>query len=422
MALTFRRSLVLTLCILPLALVIMLRHRGGPASAAAAVSSNAPKIRVRLLTAVDTVTLTCNAPPLYQFSNQSTAQKLNSPANAVFSLTLAPDGWHAGNAHLAGVGAVLHVQPERDGAVSINGVPYRGKFRFVPAAGGGNKFDVINDVEIDAYLAGVVGKECLPAWHEQTYRAQAIVARTYALYEKQTAGPEKSWDVYPDTRSQSYGGIPAESAKSRAAVADTAGVVVAAPDATGQPHIFKAYFSSSCGGVSLSAADAFGSAYLPALSDQDQHAACRASPRFSWGPLVIDKMELTRRFTAFGRRLNRPEQNIGTITRIDIQDTNRFGRPTRFLVTDSRQNKFSLIAEEFRWAVNTAAVNENNTLFSSYVKVINDSDKIRFVEGHGWGHGVGLCQWSAEKRAEDGIRHEDIILAAYPTAVLVRAY
>ena len=61
-------------------------------------------------------------------------------------------------------------------------------------------------------------------------------------------------------------------------------------------------------------------------------------------------------------------------------------------------------------------------LFSSFVKVITDAENVRFVEGHGFGHGVGLCQWCSERRAEEGMRHEDIVLAAYPHAKLVRAY
>ena len=56
------------------------------------------------------------------------------------------------------------------------------------------------------------------------------------------------------------------------------------------------------------------------------------------------------------------------------------------------------------------------------VKVISDSDEIRFVDGHGWGHGVGFCQWCSQRRAEEGLRHEDIVLAAFPRAKLVRAY
>lgn len=383
-------------------------------------TANAPIIRVRLLTAVDTVTLSCTVPPTVQIANGPTTQ-LNSPRNAVFNLSLSPRGWIAGNATLGGaVGSALHLQPTKEGSVSINGVNYRGHFRLIPV-GGGNKFDVVNELDVDAYLASVVSKEMLAGWHPEAYKAQAIVARTYAIYEKQTAGLDRYWDVWPDTRSQVYGGIPAETTKSRDAVAATAGIVVAHNNAQGEPKIFKAYFSSCCGGISQSASDAFGDPYIDPLTDQDVHSACRASTRFNWGPIVIDKAELTKRFIAFGQKRNRPEQNMAPIARIDIQLQNRYGRPVRFVVADMRNNRYSLSGEEFRWAVNTNAA-EGTTLYSSFVKIINDSDKIRFVEGHGWGHGVGMCQWCAQARAEAGLPHEDIVTAAYPTALLVRAY
>ena len=384
---------------------------------------NAPRIRVRLIASADTITLSCGVPPLYQLSNQTTAQPLNSPKNAVFTLSLTPQGWMAGNANLGGTqGTTLHLQPDHDGSVSINGVAYRGKFRFIPVGGvGGLKFDVINELDLDSYLTGVIAKEMPGGWHEQAYMAQAIVARTYALFEKNNAGKDRYWDVWPDVRSQVYGGIPAETAKSRKAVADTSGIVVAYASPGQTPQIFKAYFSSCCGGVSQSAAEAFGELYIPPLTDQDVQSACRASPKFKWGPVVIDKAELSRRFKLYGQHGNRPEQNIGMITHVEPQYENRWHRPVRFLVTDNKGNKFSLSGEEFRWAVNTGAT-ENTILFSSFVKIIDDSNQVRFVEGHGYGHGVGMCQWCAEKRAEDGLRHEDIVLAAFPTAVLARAY
>jgi stage II sporulation protein D len=382
--------------------------------------ANSPRIRVRLISGADSVILACGVAPLYQLSNQTNSQRLNSPNNAIFNLSLTKEGWRAGNVELGGtLGTTLHLQPEHDGSVSINGVAYRGKFRFIPV--GGTRFDVINEVDVDAYLASVVSKEMLIGWHDEAYKAQAIVARTYALYEKQTVGLDRYWDVWPDTKSQVYGGIPAETAQSRAAVNETAGIVVAYAANPCEPKIFKAYFSSCCGGISQTATEAFGDTYIPPLSDQDVHAACRASPRFNWGPVVIDKTELTRRFILYGRNRNRPEQNMSTVDRIDIQNTNRWGRPVRFLITDVRGNRFSMSGEEFRWAVDTSA-SEGTGLYSSFVKIINDSYQIRFVEGHGWGHGVGMCQWCAEKRAEDGLHHEDIVLAAFPTAVLVRAY
>ncbi|HYE21302.1 MAG TPA: SpoIID/LytB domain-containing protein [Tepidisphaeraceae bacterium] len=388
-------------------------------------SGAAPVIRVRLLANVDQAAITCAVAPDYRLG-AAPGQRLGGEGNAAFNLTLGAQGWSAGESKLGGASpagvsasAVLILSPAQVGSVTVNGVAYRGALRFVPTAAG--RFDVVNDVALDDYLAAVVAGEMYPGWHEQAYRAQAIVARTYALYERQTAGTGRHWDVYPDTRSQMYGGLPAETKWARAAVAETAGIVLAAPDADGQPRIFKAYFSSCCGGVSQSAADAFGEGYVPALSDQNVYAACRASPRFNWGPVEVSKSDLTARFVRFGQRRGRPEAKMATITRIDVQQENRWGRPIRFLVTDLRGNKFSLSGEEFRWAVNTGAP-EGSTLYSSFVKVISDSDRILFVEGHGWGHGVGLCQYCAEKRAEDGLAHEHILLAAYPTASLVRAY
>jgi stage II sporulation protein D len=52
----------------------------------------------------------------------------------------------------------------------------------------------------------------------------------------------------------------------------------------------------------------------------------------------------------------------------------------------------------------------------------NEPDSVRFLGGHGHGHGVGMCQWCAEARARAGMRHEDIVLTAYPGAKLKRAY
>ncbi|MEO6435930.1 MAG: SpoIID/LytB domain-containing protein, partial [Tepidisphaeraceae bacterium] len=299
---------------------------------------------------------------------------------------------------------------------------YRGRYRFVPI--GGNRFDVVNDVDVDSYLKGVLARELLRGWNEETYRAQAIVARTYALYQAKTANPNRHWDLYPDQRSQVYGGVSDETAKSRQAVDATSGIVLA----YGQPgseRIFKTYFSACCGGVTQSAADGFRDPYLVPLSDQDAQGLCRAAPRFNWGPVDLSKQELTRRLRQYGVRRGVDEQNMATLSRLEIQSVNRFNRPIRFVAIDANGTRYSLLGEELRNAINGGATKESpEKLNSSFVKVVNDpgSDVIRFVEGHGHGHGVGMCQWCSEARAEAGMQHEDIVLCAFPRSKLVRAY
>ena len=67
---------------------------------------------------------------------------------------------------------------------------------------------------------------------------------------------------------------------------------------TGQPgreRIFKAYFSSCCGGSAASAVDAFNESPTPPLSAHSNGSTCSISPKFNWPPVTFSKAELTRR-------------------------------------------------------------------------------------------------------------------------------
>ena len=119
-----------------------------------------------------------------------------------------------------------------------------------------------------------------------------------------------------------------------------------------------------------------------------------------------------------------PHASAASVTpafsRIDRAAVNRYGRPVRFTVTDTNGTKYSLTGEELRWAVNTDAP-KDGTLFSSFIEPADQGAQIKFT-GHGFGHGVGMCQWCAQTRALQGMRHETIVLQAYPGSQLVRAY
>lgn len=395
--------------------------------------TNPPLMRVRLMLGQEQLTIVASQPPIYRTGSDPTPRALILPSNTPMVVTLTPAGWRIGSTIL-GNGS-LTIQPAVEGSVKVAPViagtvsaarAYRGSFRLVPVSP--TKFDLVNDVDIEGYLAGVLPRELLKAWHEEAYKAQAIVARTYALYERMMCPTGRYWDVFADDRSQVYGGMTDETDKSRSAVNQTQGMVVAYGP-KGEERIFKAYFSSCCGGVTQSARDAFGDTFSEPLREQNNHAICNAAPRFNWGPVVIGKEELTRRIRAWGAYRKRPEKDMGLIKEVVLQDVNAWGRPTRFAITDARGLRYSLQAEEFRTGSNFDANNPSitkgkpaPTLYSSFVKVITDSDSIRFVEGHGWGHGVGLCQWCSERRAEEGMLHEDIVMAAYPSAKQVRAY
>jgi stage II sporulation protein D len=408
---------------LPAMLFLLLLYPGGCASHPA-VDLGAPTgqvVRVLLAENVDQAQIAAAQPPIYITSSDNIRRILNIHGNTPFTVTLAAAGWKVGGTQV-GAGEMV-LLPTDAGSFTLNGRRYRGEYHLLPRAGG--RFDVVNHVDIEDYLRGVLRSELFADWHDQTYRAQAIVARTYALYERayneKVSATPRSFDLYDDTRSQVYGGIDAETPKADAAVADTRGVVVAYGQ-SGQERIFKTYFSSCCGGITQSAYYAFGDPHIDPLGDKNNQSRCMASPKFNWGPVVIKKDELTRRFKAWGAAKNRPEKDIGLITKVEVQQANRWNRPVRFLVTDSAGRRYSLMSEEMRWATNAGNPAEGTTLYSSFVNVITDSDAIRFVDGHGYGHGVGMCQWCAETLARAGHRHEDIVLDAFPCSTLKHAY
>lgn len=385
-----------------------------PKTNEAAIPLSGRTIRVRLLQAQDQITLKPAAPFIYRAD--SGERQVNVAAGTQIPLRLTDTGWLAGNLNL-GKG-VLTLRPTVEGQLRINDRNYRGQYRLLPLEG--NKFDVINDVDLDDYLKSVLSKELYANWQEETYKAQAIAARTYALYEKYARSEERTFDLHADVRSQAYGGLDSETQKSRKAVEETAGIVLAT-GSDGNERIFKAYFSSTCGGVTQ-ASTVFNDPYLQPLSEQYVGTLCSASPKYTWGPIVIAKDELSQHIKKWFINRQRPQIPALPIRAIDIEIRNRFGRPMRFGVIDARGMRFSLMAEELRWAVNTDAP-ENQKMPSSFVEnIINDYDKIHFIGGRGLGHGVGMCQYCAEARAKAGMRHEDILLAAYPGARLLRAY
>jgi stage II sporulation protein D len=393
-------------------------------SARVGLPPGVPIVRVRLQQDLREVRIAASEPALVRAGSDMAAQPVNFPRSPGAAIIL--EGgvwkWKVGGGIL-GTGELI-IQPGHEGTVLVNDRQYRGRFRLVPVSTG--SFDLVNDVDVDGYLKGVLPAELYKSWDAETYRAQAIVARTYALYESRTIGAKRYWDVFPDQRSQVYGGIGVETSKSRDAVNATAGIVLAYGQ-PGQERIFKAYFSSCCGGISQSAYDAFGDPYTQPLSEQARGSECAASAKFNWGPVAVKKDELTRRFHLWAKNKSeltgrpRPELQMGQVVRIDGAFANKLGRPITFYVTDDRGLRYTLRAEELRSAINTDA-GSGPVVYSGYFRTVDEPQQVRFVDGHGYGHGVGMCQWCAQAMAASGTPHEDIVLKSYPGARLVRAY
>jgi stage II sporulation protein D len=143
---------------------------------------------------------------------------------------------------------------------------------------------VVNQLPLDRYLRGVVPWEVPTGWHEATYKAQAVAARSYTLA---TLHPGADFDLYSDSRSQEYGGIRAETPQTNLALGATAGQVLMYGDT-----IIEAMYFSSSGGRTSSVRDAFPTArqvpYLRSVPDPFDYI----SPRHVWPTQVLSPAQV----------------------------------------------------------------------------------------------------------------------------------
>jgi stage II sporulation protein D len=147
----------------------------------------------------------------------------------------------------------------------------------------GKKLRAINELPLEQYLYGVVTAEMPSSWLPAALEAQAVAARSYALANRKTAGP---FDVYADGRSQTYLGVSSETVAGKQAVDETAGQVLLYGST-----VADTLFSSSTGGWTQSAADAFGPPGKPYLvSVKDPYDTI--SPYHNWGPIPVTAQTL----------------------------------------------------------------------------------------------------------------------------------
>ncbi|MCL2192851.1 MAG: SpoIID/LytB domain-containing protein, partial [Treponema sp.] len=108
------------------------------------------------------------------------------------------------------------------GAVPGANRTLRGNLEFRPGANG---ITVVNIVNMGDYLLGVVPAELPASWPMEALKAQAIIARSYAIaYRGRFA--DRGFDIWGDARSQAYGGVGGEHPRSTAAVNATRGMIL----------------------------------------------------------------------------------------------------------------------------------------------------------------------------------------------------
>lgn len=198
---------------------------------------------------------------------------------------LSASGWKryalGGKSALAGVGEFRSASYVLTLRTKAGDKKYRGALRYVYQ-------NTVNRLSLESYLKGVIPTEMPVTWRADALEAQAVAARSYAAREM-LDNPNRSYHVYDDTRSQVYGGLGVEAAKSNDAVAATAGTILMY---AGKPALTQ--FSSSNGGWSVAGAT---QAYL--VAQEDTFEQYSSNPNSSW-TVALDAAALQRAYPAIG--------------------------------------------------------------------------------------------------------------------------
>lgn len=345
----------------------------GPAAGAGFAASRVtrePVMRVRLLAAVDRVTVSARggAVQVSPLSGESVAAVAASgPGIALrgpVEVRRQGTKWVAGGGTLplvgAGGGLVISAAGGNADEVTINGVGYPGRMVLWPRsdAARAGAFDVIEHVGLETYLPGVVAKEMYAGWPAAAYQVQAVCARTYAIHELLRVGGRGAYDVEAGERDQAYLGATTNRAAADAVRATRGWVLTDRAD--GEGDILRAYYSSTCGGRMASAADTWptsaGFEFNLAAPIQARPGgrewACQSAPMSRW-TITRDRQELVARLRTFGERQRAMVRQIKDLWAIDVLSTNVDGRPNAFKIIEPGGKWYRLSGEQLRLALNT---------------------------------------------------------------------
>ena len=327
--------------------------------------------------------------------------------------------------------------------IQFNDVTYRDGVMFKRLTT--SDYSVINHIEMDHYLYGVLPKEMSTSWPLEALKAQAIAARNYTLINlnKHSA---MGFDLCNTTDCQVYGGLGVEGAISNQAVDETSGLIL-----TYQGEIASCYYHSNSGGETEDISNIW-TGDLPYIYGKTDPYSI-GQPNDSW-TLTLSAAQISEALKAYGK-------DIGSYQSVSIGEVSEHGRILKITFVGSGGSA-TLLKEEMRRVfgnttlksmyfslsppeipkfsvqssgglvdINTTGVSVMTTsgivslADNAYVQqvtglsVLSGSLKMSSTSqssgssltlyGKGYGHGLGMSQWGAKGMADAGKTFADIL-------------
>ncbi len=283
----------------------------------------------------------------------------------------------------------LYIMPH-DGFASVNQDVYHGAFMIIHEK---NRNLLINHVDLEEYVCGVLRTESWPGWPLEVNKVFAVASRSYVMAMIKTSRKQKlPYHVKNTKEHQTYRGMH-NCLISRAATEQTRGIYLSYNN---EPAL--AMFDCCCGGIIPAHTGNFNFAGAPYLARPYACTHCKRCRIYSW------KTELE--LATLNKRLGLPN----VIKDVKIASKDKAGL-VRDLSIKHGNTTITMPSKQFYSALKDVK--------SFYFSMQKKSGKL-ILNGRGYGHHMGLCQWGAREMVRDGWLYKDILQFYYPGIQFMR--
>ena len=291
----------------------------------------------------------------------------------------------------------LIIQPDTTGFIMVNDAPYRGYITLLKK----NGLTVINNIQVEDYLYGVVPKEMPSNWPAEALCAQSVAARTFALKNRKRHS-EEGFDLCNRSHCQVYEGMSAEMRTTTEAVNNTRGEVLFYKGA-----IIDALFHTDSGGMTESSENVWGSSvpYLRAVTETQMQTQ-------PWNRSIS--------MASFVQKIEADGKILGTLREIRLSPL-LIGKGSEDRTPSGRVRSMEFIGSKGRVILSGNDLRSMFSLPSTLFHVRYGNSEIIF-NGYGSGHGLGLSQWGAKTLADQRKNYKDILFHYYTGVTLEKLY
>ncbi len=310
--------------------------------------------------------------------------------------------------------------------IIYNNHEYNGSFTLAE-----NGKSLVNIIDMETYIYSVVANEVGDSFEVEAIKAQALAARSYALYNSKKF-IDKGYNLTSDAISQVYKGNKGVSEKIKDAVDATRGEVIVY-----NGEIIDATYGSTSGGATAASIDAWGTNFPYLISKNDPYSI--NSPRVNWN-YKTNLNEIDQKLSKGTKRTNFKsivfnKNYLGRVVSVDINydGGNVTLRAEKFRslmgLSNLKSTKFDLFSAAATDRADQNLSTQNSCLLQGYGRASNShtiynnggNDEIEFV-GMGVGHGVGMSQYGANEMAKQNYNYRDIIKFYYEGVEVKKIY